>query len=367
MKKCMLIALIVVFALVSVGALCSADSLRRVTNTSKKGSLLVYPLIKVGPPGDGNDTIVFIANDYPKKVHIKCQYATPKDCACEPFSFNLTANQSIAFSAKDGTDVKGNPLPRRINLVKFPSANGQYVGELRCWATNPSGAYNISWNHLYGSAIVVEGDNQTWEYSAWRFAVGYAVGWNNPVKDANNQNTDILRLTGMPDTYDACPEKLIFNFINQVPNPDAGPYPAGQAENRLTLIPCKQDCVTTPVRAHFRIFDEYENDREEIACYDCDDNESAFFSKSLSDTTKFGVQDWFVDLGTPGGMAIVENTPDGTCGETYGIPMLGVISNRFNGVDGPVAGESLTTLGRAQPYLTDADGKPTTIEVQMEH
>jgi len=368
MKKCMLIALIVVFVSVSVGAICSAqDSLRRVTNTSKKGSLLVYPLIKVGPPGDGNDTIVFIANDYPKKVRINCQYATPKDCACDSFSFTLTANQSIAFSAKTGFDLDGNSLPRRINLIEFPTANDQYVGELRCWATSPSGAYNISWNHLYGSAIVVEGDNQTWEYSAWRFAVGYAVGRGNAVKNALGSNTKILRLTGMPDTYDACPEKLIFNFINQVENPDSAEYGEGLADNRLTLIPCKQDCVTTPVRAHFRIYDEYENDRQETACYGCDDNASGFFSKSLSDTNKFGIQDWFVDLGTPGGMAIVENTPDGTCGETYGIPMLGVISNRFNGVDGPVAGESLTTLGRAQPYLTDADGVATTIEVQMEH
>ncbi len=48
MKKCMLIALITVFTLVSFGALCFAQSRRGVANTSKKGSLLVFPLVKVG-------------------------------------------------------------------------------------------------------------------------------------------------------------------------------------------------------------------------------------------------------------------------------------------------------------------------------
>jgi len=379
MKKCMLIALITVFALVSVGALCSADSLRRVTNTSKKGSLLVYPLIKVSPVGavDGNDTIVLIGNDYPTKVRLNCRYMWPDNCGCKTFSFTLTGNQSIAFSAQTGKDLDGHEtFPRKIDIDPFPGPlYGQYAGELRCWATTMSNS-PISWNHLYGSAIVKEGENQTWEYSAWRFAVGYEVARGHLVEDDAGNPTDILRLTGMPNTYDACPERLLFNFVKQVADPTAQEYEAGLAENRLTLVPCKQDCVSSPVQARFSIYDEYENDASANACWDCDENGSSvwtnpsgIYSKSLSDATKFNlVQDFGEYHGTPGGMALVSNTPNGQCVEvTYGIPLLGVISTRFSGATGPVAGESLTTVGRAQPYLTiNGEWTVPPIEVHMD-
>lgn len=373
MKKCMLMALITIFALVSVATLCSADSRRGLTNTSKKGSLLVYPLIKVGEDVGGNDTIVFIANDYPGKVRVRCQYAWPEGCACDRFSFTLTANQSIAFSARTGLDVDDQDLPRKVSVDRFPGPDvGQYVGELRCWAVD-AGMYPISWNHLYGSATVVEGTDQTWEYSAWRFAVGYGVTRGSRVRDAQGNPTMTLRLTGMPTTYDACPERLIFNFIKQVADPEESSYPEGEAENRLTLVPCKQDCVSSPAQATFLIYDENEADDDASACYDCDDNASAIFAKSLSDSTKFQGADAFgSDHDTPGGMAIVVNQPgyipQYRCADppvpTYGIPFLGVISNKFSGSAGPVAGESLTTLGRAQPYLT-INGVRTDIEVQM--
>jgi len=380
MKKSMLIALITVFALVSVGALCSADSLRRVTNTSKKGSLLVYPLIKVSPVDvqDGNDTIVLIGNDYPTKVRLNCRYMWPDNCGCYTFSFTLTGNQSIAFSAKTGEDIDGDKaFPRKVRIDPFEGLNyGQYAGELRCWATN-SANDPISWNHLYGSAIVKEGSNQTWEYSAWRFAVGYEVPRGYLVKDDAGDPTRIIRLTGMPNTYDACPERLLFNFVKQVSAPNTtDPYPEGQAENRLTLVPCKQDCVSSPVQARFSIYDEYENDASANACWDCDENGSSvwtnpsgIYSKSLADSTKFHTVSAFgSNHDTPGGMALVSNTPNGQCvGVTYGIPLLGVISTKFSGPDGPVAGESLTTVGRAQPYLTiNGEWTVPPIEVHMD-
>ena len=170
MKKCMLIALITVFALVSFGVLCFADSLRGVANTSKKGSLLIFPLIKVGlGEQDSNDTIITISNDYPARVNLKCRYQTPESCYCDTFSFALTGNQPISFRAETGEGLDGKEiLPKNIKVDRFPTAGGQYAGELRCWAVGASGQ-PISYNWLSGTATVVEGDNQTWEYSAWRF------------------------------------------------------------------------------------------------------------------------------------------------------------------------------------------------------
>ncbi len=49
MKKCMLIALIMIFTLSVLGTFCCAQLDRTVTNTSKKGSLLIWPLVKANP------------------------------------------------------------------------------------------------------------------------------------------------------------------------------------------------------------------------------------------------------------------------------------------------------------------------------
>jgi len=370
MKKCMLIALITVFALVSVGALCSAQptygSRIGVTNTSKKGSLLIFPLVKVSPLSeeDGNDTIITISNDYPGLVRMVCRYSVPDECYCGTVqSFTLTANQSIAFSAKTHLDLDGNPLPKGIGAPAFPF-NSEFTGELRCWAVkNNNGQENmpISWNHLSGTATLLEGENQTWQYSAWRFAVGYGVKHGDFVLDALGSISKTIRLTGSPTTYDACPSSLIFNYIPQVQNPEAESYGDNETENRLTLVPCKQDCVEggdTTVRVKFMRYDENENDRETAACIDCSDNASAYYDKSL--TTKVEQPEWFTSetMVGPSGMGIVYNFPTGTCFErpTYGIPLLGVISNKFSSPEGPIAGDTLTVHGRGQPEVLDSSG-----------
>ena len=109
--------------------------------------------------------------------------------------------------------------------------------------------------------------------------------------------------------------------------------------------------------------------RYAYACYDCSDNSTAFFSKSLLEP-KFVHQTPFTDLRTPGGMGIVTFTPKASgdeCSATYGVPMLGVISNRFSSSTGPIAGETLTVFGRGQPQLTLPDGSNSGIDVTMSY
>lgn len=374
MKKCVLIALMAAFSLLTYGASCFGGTpSRTVANTSKKGSLLIFPLIKIGDLGS-QDTIITLTNDYTSSVNLNCFYKYPSNCACAEFSFFLTANQSLAFSAKTGRGVDGKDLPTvgRVKpyVPRFGRDLGYKVGELKCFAVN-SGGYPISFNFLSGTATIGEDDNQSWEYDAWRFAVGYGIQHNKQVAAQR-----ILTLTGTSMTYDACPQRLIFDIEEQAPVPSATVYPLGDGgartvDNRITLVPCKQDCVSdneTMVRASLKRYSEYENDASPYTCFNCDSNATALFSKSLSGTDALNTQIYsaydFMHIGTPGGMVVVDtdiqesaDCPNGFNDALYGIPVLGVMSKRFHGVRGPIAGETPTVLGPPQPQVKDASGR----------
>lgn len=389
MKKRMLIALITIIPLLFFGALCFAgsDYARTVANTSKRGSLLVFPLVRVGP-AEYQDTIITITNDYSTAVHIQCMYSTPENCACDGNNFTLTPYHSVAFSAKTrvapDNEFFYDEKHRVIGMPAFPWDNQTVTdATLRCWAVDDVAPYRpISYNYLSGSAIIGEDTNQSWQYSAWRFAVGYAIKTNTPVPSAGSSAPFQLRLTGLPRTYDACPGKLLFNFIEQAPDPTANQYPEGArkgyrtVDNRLTLVPCKQDCVSSDnesiVRVTLGVRDEYENSGGTYACFDCDDNTTAFYHKSLSGksplTTQIEDPNTFRgyplgDIWTPGGYIEVSTALNGdnNCsgiGKTAvrGIPVLGVMAHRFSSPDGPIAGDTPTVIAPPQAYLTDISG-----------
>jgi len=87
---------------------------------------------------------------------------------------------------------------------------------------------------LTGDAIIKEGSNQQWGYSAWRFAV------NSSTTGAAAGEPGRILLTGDSGHYDACPTALQFNFMKQTPS-TAKSFPKGSVNNVLTLIPCQQD------------------------------------------------------------------------------------------------------------------------------
>jgi len=397
MKKCMLIVLISAFTLSSLGALCYAQTARTMANTSKKGSLLIFPLIKVGQK-DSQDTIITISNDFVGNpygyVRLQCVWKTPKGCACSKFDFRLTDNQPISFSAKTGKGIDNNPVTSKKPIVQvqaFPN-DGSNVGELKCWAINGTTKNPISFNWLSGDAIIGEDDNESWEYSAWRFAVGYGVANLATVPNSIVNNVGTLRLTGLPTTYDACPQKTIYNFVEQAPNPAAATYPESTdtpggfrtVDNRVTLIPCKQDCLTrtnTVVRASLDVHNEYETSSGTYACLDCNSTSTAFFSKSLAGTdlrtSQIDNPSVFINLQSPGGMITVDDRFAGTQGDVdcqrsiekggvLAIPMIGVSSMRFSSSKGPVAGETPTILGPPQPYIMDGSWTPVG-EVTIEY
>ena len=80
-------------------------------------------------------------------------------------------------------------------------------GYVLAWAINEDGA-EIRWNHLAGSAIIVNyQDGASWEYNGWAFGAlaGATTG------SLLNSPLGRLDLDGLE--YEAAPASLVFDFI----------------------------------------------------------------------------------------------------------------------------------------------------------
>ncbi len=220
MKKCILIASITIFVLSVSATLCFGQLDRTVTNTSKKGSLLIWPLIKAGPA----DTTIMLGNNYYEKVKVKCTYRSSFPFEDTSWSFNLMPNQTISWLASTGKGPDGKSIPKTGNAP--PLSTGKSA-ELRCWAVDSGGIQQIAWNWLSGEAIISEGTNQSWGYSAWRFAV------NSSTTGAAAGTPGQILLTGDSGNYDTCPTGLMFNFLKQTSSTSVYPFPKGTPQWRL--------------------------------------------------------------------------------------------------------------------------------------
>lgn len=390
MKKNMLIALILLLTLSVFVAVCSA-ALLGMANTTKKGSLVVWPLIKVGPDDEPwRDTIITFSNDYTSKVAVMCCYKYPVQpnledpvCQHECFDFSLTGSQEVSWSARTGLTLDGTLFPKSgqaANRFKDFEGTGDHdddliIGELKCWAVD--GSKNpISFNWLSGTAVIGEGPDMTWQYSAYRHRVGNDIANKGLVGEAGDHT---LLLTGTSTTYDACPSGLLFNIIEQTDNESitrptfpvhdslAGPEDYRTVKNVLTLVPCKQDLVddnNTIVRAYINVYNENESSSYANTCVGCGQDNASIevYTESLL-SSKFHENSVFTNLkGTPGGVIYVTSESNGSnaqCqGSTAYIPMYGVMSTQTYSINGPIAGEAATLLGPPQPYVLQ-DGSPT--------
>jgi hypothetical protein len=133
----------------------------------------------------------------------------------------------------------------------FPPTN-PYRGALICFATNAAVTAQIAFNHLTGTATVVnnnivateavtqENSSQAFRYNAWSFVARDAAGL--PARNGVRQGTPgILHLTGAgAGTYDACPK---YNIANFMPNGATLGEERGFTtfQNFLTVVSCNQD------------------------------------------------------------------------------------------------------------------------------
>jgi len=243
-----------------------ASAAQNVANTSQKGSLLIFPKIIVQGEFDNHgisapgsslgqgeefvDTYITIGNDYFREVWLKC-YWMDAEQQVEDFIFRLTPNQPIIFAASTG-EGSGVTLP----------PFGATKGELKCWAVeDASGTNLISFNHLYGSAIIMQ-ENAGVVYNAWSFTARGNVAAGTVIGPAGN----LVLSGGGLGTYDACPTYLVTNFFPAAPEGVVDPI-----NPDLTLVPCKQDLrqdrIPTCTKAKFDVWNA--NETKYTGAYQC--------------------------------------------------------------------------------------------------
>ena len=226
-RKVALVSLAVVMVL-AITSMASAKP--NVADTSKKGSLLVFPKVVVWGDSESVDavnTYIFIGNDQTTPTWVKC-YWMDNNQSVEDFHFFVTANQPVVFTAGQGD----------LQIVPF---GDNATGSLVCWAQDENDQNPRNFNHLYGHAMISGGDANIF-YNAYSFALNGSV----PAYPASYE----LLLNGT--VYDACPKYLITYFSPS--------FTFGLPD--LTLWPCKQDLrqdrIPTCTKAKFDIWNGHE-------------------------------------------------------------------------------------------------------------
>lgn len=193
MKKNIVMVLVMTFMTLMAGWYCYAD-VTGVADTSKEGSLLVWPLIQTN---GGNETYIVITNsnaggnssseeEWDELVNLKCYWETREVdangnaegnvCYLDNAVFPLSINNPLIFRASDGLNLAND------EDLGVPGIGPEKKGILKCWVVSNSVTNQISWNHLSGYAIIVHPEpgpkTSAFKYPAWRFAA-------NVVRDNN--------------------------------------------------------------------------------------------------------------------------------------------------------------------------------------
>jgi hypothetical protein len=349
-------------------------------NTTKEGSLLVFPRIQTT---NGYETYIILNNTGVSDVHVKC-YWEIKDVRTDPtsqtlvsgFTMLIPANSPVFFRASDGSSLDDSG-------VALGMGSGE-EGVLRCWAIDPAGRKQISWNHLSGSAIIVNSDNTVtdvsnkapttaWQYNAWRFAANilesdgtFADGfWVGQTIDAG-YTVNQLALKASPTTvvdpsfcpgpnytasgcsltnaaYDACPKYVSFEFLAE----PLGPAKTdGYAFNNLALAPCKSDLTnlssSTKTRLRYTLWNVRGVQVSDLyRCANCaydTDLGNLSVSRAVKPFQRRSMR-------TPVGLFRVEGMASSTCTDSVAAPLLGVMSSRLVGGN-VVVGSTGSTNGK---------------------
>jgi hypothetical protein len=226
-------------------------------NGTQKGSLLVFPKIDITA---GRDTFIQITNDYSGPVTLKCYYQTSEPGANyrikhkTDFTVNLTKNQTTWWYASNGAAGSGF---FRQGVPQFsPMADGYNAtaGELKCWAVTENLSAEIHFNHLVGTATVVDG-GKAFTYNAYSFQA-LTPGQGSVNTGAVLPTPGVLSLNNVK--YDSCPLQAIGNAFATT-----GPYPATIFSGQVDLVQCNQDLretYTPPVTKYvFEFWSENEN------------------------------------------------------------------------------------------------------------
>jgi len=248
-----------------------------VATASKKGSLLVFPLVTIdGQYGTSSDWGLFGSGLFDTVIEIQNNsLSTPAPVTCTyineqkgriNWSFVITPAGTVTW------DVLLAAIdPGTVGSAAFPTSGpwqaswtDPYRGELICFVTDPTSSFQVPFNELAGTATVFatpgEGSpslpNVAFRYNAWSFLVRQA-GSTNPAADS------LTTTVGTPGQiildggyageklfYDACPAQNIQTFIPNggvlflegTANPGGQPVPViGALDNAVSFSSCQQD------------------------------------------------------------------------------------------------------------------------------
>lgn len=307
MKKELILALAVLF--VAALAVSVAGAAPNVGNTTQKGSVLVFPKVQITGTGLGapqRETFITISNDYYADVNIKCYWRRGPNHHTQDFTFKLTANQPAYFQASTGQNADSDALPIAVPPFEGPD------GMLLCFAVDAAGANSINWNHLYGTATVIDYSlDSAYAYNSWNFAAraaGVSLGGvvGTPGK---------IALDGVK--YDACPQYLLVNF------PSVGAYGGLFRNVDLTLVPCKvnvkQDTYNIRTKAQFDLWNE--NEVHYTGVYQCI---RSWFEGLIDDMANNGSKFRLNDLHSAFGRFRVTGVASTVCRESVHSPLIGL-------------------------------------------
>jgi hypothetical protein len=298
----------------------SAFAAPNVTNATQKGSLLVFPDIRVDSLGVEGvwDTLIRISNDGASDIDIWCYWMDGNKNRVD-FVIPVTKNQPIWFNAFSGegsvqvnrfpaTPSNGFDNPHLISPGAVmeagttitsggddsptPFFKAPYLkGLLACWAVDGGGTEQVKWNHLSGTATVYNtgAGIGAYEYNAYAFFVPSGVD-QEPVGVAG-----ALNLNGVE--YDSCPLYQIGQFTpvnvelpadqrpTEEPVYDPGKEPLLVWGNRLAIVGCnlnlQQDWTAVITKLQFEVWNE--DEVKFTGAFECADSwhETTFAPPSL--------------------------------------------------------------------------------------
>jgi hypothetical protein len=224
-----------------------AFAAQNVANTSQKGSLLKFPNIDVRDE-DSATTTIEISNDLNIGVNLTCVYVNEKKDRTD-FHFFISHKGTVSWdvlSGKGEGDIGPLSFPLFPSGGSFPGDPGK--GELTCFAVDQAGANQIAWNHLAGTATVLNFDDddadqilQAYKYNAWAFTARSDPGTTVPDGTSVGTAGNILLTGGGTGTYDACPLYLIANFSPGGATFVTGRGNANYVDDDLAVASCNED------------------------------------------------------------------------------------------------------------------------------
>lgn len=338
-----------------------------VTETSTKGSLLVFPKIELrwaeSGPGEWDlvqDTFIELTNDFPEDLTVQMHYVDGDQPSMSvDVATHLTANEPTYWSAATGLPKGVSPFfilhpgfpPGR--LCNDGSGERCLRGYVLAWAMDEHGQ-QIAWNHLTGSTVILHyEEHRAWEHPPWAFQ---CVG--APRGEPCGSTAGELSLDGT--AYEFPPDELLFEFYAVGADPfDSDPDPGDlPVDTDLTLLPLMVDLRqdgSGPVmtKAKFDVWNM--NEWKFSGTHRC------IFGWDQTLLSQYDPPNHLllVNLMTDKGKARIDGLESQVCPESSNAPLLGVSARllTYTGGTSSMAGSALTGIG-VEPGLIVYDPWP---------